>query len=98
MALKHLSHYAKHNSHLFFMRWIRFQQRAENIGAIVRKVHQFLYRIDFNQKKIYIKVNNLDQKFYIFQKQKPLLYFSSFEELRNWLLYIWMERETNEEK
>lgn len=49
-------------------------------------IHKYLVKLEFHHSVCYIKINSLDQEYYVFTKGKAMQCFYSIEEVKQWIL------------
>lgn len=61
------------------------KKACEKKGCRFVFVHKFLFLIECNNEKFYVKINLMDNEFYLFSKKQSMLFFYSFDELNKWI-------------
>lgn len=71
--------------HLLPSELIFLKKECEEAGGKLYFVHKFFIFIEYNNEKIFIKINLADNEFYLFSKKQSMTFFHSFRELKVWL-------------
>lgn len=83
-----LSKICKNPKHLFVFQTLLLKKQIEAHGGQMVFVHKYLVKIELNNEKYFVKVNLLDNEFYVFSSKDTILFFQSFNELKIWLKTI----------
>lgn len=62
------------------------QKKVKALGGEINIVHRYLFEFILNNSSYFIKINLLDNEFFVFQNNKPVLYFTVYSELQEWIL------------
>jgi hypothetical protein len=73
------------SKHLVLSQMMILKETCKSHNAHLYIIHKFLFFIDKNKEKYYVKINMSDNEFYLFSKTHFIQIFKSFEELSKWI-------------
>lgn len=71
--------------HLLVSQFLFLDEKLKQKNGKLTFIHKYLIKIECDNQKYYIKVNLLDNEFYLFSNKDNILFFRSFYELREWI-------------
>jgi hypothetical protein len=84
--LKYLKHICQPSLPLLESQIIWLDESLKQQGGGIKSIHLFLYEIYDGQQTIYLKVNLMDNEFYLFYGEDDVKRCENFYEIRNLLL------------